>query len=112
MSTDVVPEVEARNFPRGQGSQRVVRKRTHCTLHKKPGRLTPRSRKRAVSGRERVRGVRMHGYINPLIYLNISREATAAWETAVVTIFRGHVVTSPIAYIPSIFVLPRLSTIM
>ncbi len=66
MDTVVVREAKTINFPRCQGIQRVARRRTMGTPHKEPGRLTPRSRKRAVFGRElNTKGTRRSPSPNP-----------------------------------------------
>jgi len=44
--------LETSNFAQGQGNQRIARRRTYCTPHKKSGRLTPKLRERAVSGQK------------------------------------------------------------
>jgi len=50
LGTGEVSRSEMSNFSQGQGSQGVARRRTNSTSHKQPRGLTPRLRKRAISG--------------------------------------------------------------
>jgi len=63
----VVSNSEMSNFSQGQGNQGIARRRTFGTSHKRSSRLTPRLRKRAISGwklvtdSQTIQGVVMSG---------------------------------------------------